>query len=116
MIDELKKLLWDKGMAEHEDKCDVENPDDAGPLAAKLARAIVEAGWTPPNPMTPFRVFVLHDGEDAERTKDLHKFMEGVDWEGESDGIVVWLHVMPGDIIRRGEHSLGVVFGRRREK
>jgi hypothetical protein len=48
------------------------------------------------------REFVLHDGEDDKKTEELHKFMEGVDWEGDGAGITILWRVEPGDTIVRG--------------
>jgi hypothetical protein len=49
------------------------------------------------------RTFELHDGEDEKKTDELHKFLENVpiiiEWEGENNGINIWLHVPIGSTV-----------------
>ena len=55
------------------------------------------------------REFTLHDGEDDSKTEELHKFLEGVEWEGDESGVEIILRVSVGDtIIIRGDGSIRV--------
>ncbi len=49
-----------------------------------------------------YKMFTLHDGQSEKLTVELHAFMEGIEWEGGSAGITIWLEVRPGDVIVRG--------------
>lgn len=56
------------------------------------------------------RTFVLHDGEDENRTKELHELLDGVEWEGDETGISVYLHARPGDKIHvNRDDEFGVI-------
>lgn len=49
--------------------------------------------------------FVLHDGEDDDKTAELHAFLEKAklgkrgEWEGYGDGIIIYLQAEAGDTI-----------------
>lgn len=47
------------------------------------------------------REFVLHDGEDEDKTEKLHEFMGTIDWEGDTTGVTIHsvIGVRPGDTI-----------------
>jgi hypothetical protein len=45
------------------------------------------------------RTFVLHDGADSKETDKLHKFLDGIEWEGDEGGVDIRLHVNVGDTI-----------------
>ena len=56
--------------------------------------------------MSGIKEFTLHDGEDEDKTVELHEFIENcgdavLEWEGSSDGIELTLnvHVNVGDTI-----------------
>lgn len=40
--------------------------------------------------MTEERTFVLHDGENEDTTAALHRFLEGIEWEGDEGGVYVY--------------------------
>jgi len=60
------------------------------------------------------RAFILHDGEDDERSQELHEFLSplkaaGGDWEGDNSGITIWMPpVAVGDAIVVDHDGLGV--------
>ena len=45
------------------------------------------------------KTFVLHDGEDEDKTEELHTFMGDMTWEGDCGGITIWLEARVGDTI-----------------
>lgn len=46
------------------------------------------------------RRLVLHEDEgDDAKLEVLQKFLEGVEWDGENNGIIIWLNVTVGDTI-----------------
>jgi hypothetical protein len=49
--------------------------------------------------MAGAREFVLHDGEDGAKTKELHEFLDGFEWDGDNGGITIWLDPRVGDTI-----------------
>lgn len=66
--------------------------------------------------------FTLHDGEDEEKTDELHKFLESMgdnvfDWDGDESGISLMINVRVniGDTILYDE-SDGTVTIRRKQQ
>lgn len=51
------------------------------------------------------KAFTLHDGEDDDKTEELHKIMaeKVLDWEGDNSGITVWIAVAAGDTMLFGD-------------
>lgn len=45
------------------------------------------------------REFVLHDGTDDVMTEALHEFLREHEWDGDNDGISIWLAPRVGDTI-----------------
>lgn len=51
------------------------------------------------------KAFTLHDGEDEDKTDNLHTFLQestygqGHEWEGDGAGITIMQRVTPGDVI-----------------
>lgn len=58
--------------------------------------------------------FVLHDGEDVERTDALHEFLGQTEWEGDESGVTLQqgLHVEVGDTIVRVQGYDGLLVRR----
>lgn len=45
------------------------------------------------------REFTLHDGGGEDKTEELHKFLEGYEWEGDEGGVYIILRSQVGDRI-----------------
>ena len=49
------------------------------------------------------RLVLFEDEGDDAKIEELKKFLEGFTWDGENNGIIIWLNVTVGDTIVIGE-------------